>query len=122
MGRRVQGLHGNRRYKTSYYDTGKANDQREYPRRTMSRCQIAVTDGETSHEGEIQSVADSPFFYVPDQKPETDHYHKNPGQEGPDYHKVVKERPEENAPHLPPPRFHERVLGTLGFSKINTEA
>src|SRR5204863_7848277 len=49
---------------------------REQPRHNMAGRQIAVTDGETGHKGEIKSVIDAPPLYVPDQKSGSDHCEK----------------------------------------------
>jgi hypothetical protein len=67
----------------------------------MSRRQIAVTDCETGHKGEIKSVFDAPPLYVSDQKSGSDHCEENPGQHRPDHVKQPKELYEEDAPALP---------------------
>jgi hypothetical protein len=72
----------------------------------MSRRQIAVTDSETRHKGEIKSVNDAPPLYVPDQKSGPDHREKDPGEDRPDHANKPEELYEEelyekDAPDLP---------------------
>ena len=67
----------------------------------MPRRQIAVTDGETGHKGEIKSIDDAPPLYTPDQESGPDHREKNPREDRPEHANKPKELCKKDAPDLP---------------------
>jgi len=102
---RVERPYAHCRYKAGQHDTGEANHHRETPRDGMSRCQIAVTDDEASHEGKIQPVQGVPHWLsrdVPYQKPQDDHSYKKARQDRPNDKKLLTKRHEKGTSDLPP--------------------
>src|SRR5579862_2053120 len=99
--RHPERLDAQRHNQAGQHDPSKADNHREQPRHDMSGRQIAVTDGQTGHKGEIKRLIDVPPLDLPDQESGADHRHKNPGEDRPHHPNKPKELSEEEAPDLP---------------------
>jgi hypothetical protein len=97
----LQRLHANRRNESRQDNAGKTDRYREQPRHDMLRRKIAVTYGKTGHEGEIKRFTDPPALNASDEKSESSHGEKNPGENRPYHAKLLHKCKEEGAPHLP---------------------
>jgi len=62
---------------------------------------VAIADGESGDEGEVESLVEPPTLYSPDYHPGPDHYQEDPRQDWPDHVKLLDKLSEEQTPHPP---------------------
>src|SRR5215207_9612633 len=61
---------------------------------------VAIADGKSCYEGEVEGFVNPPTLYAPNCKPGSSHNREDPGQDWPHDTKLLNERDEEQAPHF----------------------